>query len=140
MDIISKSKRSEVMSKIKSKNTTPEMLLKDGIDSRYLKYQPVGIFGNPDFANKSVKLAIFIDGCFWHGCPQCYRKPKSNKRYWNEKIRRNRKRDVLVNKTLRKNNWIVLRLWECSIRKNTEGALRRIYNQIKALIANNKNR
>jgi hypothetical protein len=58
-----------------------------------------------------------VDGCFWHGCPKCYRAPASNVRYWRAKIDRNRARDLRVRRELRKRGWAVLRLWECQLKE-----------------------
>jgi len=71
--------------------------------------------GSPDFCFPSDKLALFVDGCFWHGCPTCYRPPKSNVPYWRLKIERNRKRDLKVKRELRKLGWTILRFWECQL-------------------------
>lgn len=74
--------------------------------------------GTPDFAFPKHKLAVFLDGCFWHGCPKCKLKPETNKKFWNEKIVSNKKRDVAVRKKLKEKNWITLRFWEHQIRDN----------------------
>ena len=68
--------------------------------------------GVPDFAFDSNRLAIFIDGCFWHGCPRCYRRPSSSQTYWDSKVRRNIKRDTRVARLLRSQGWSVIRIWE----------------------------
>jgi len=81
--------------------------------------------GHPDFAFRGERLALFVDGCFWHGCPQHGRKPKSNRSYWLPKLRRNRKRDLEVGKLLRGKGWKVLRLWEHELKK-TAAVLRKI--------------
>ena len=87
-DKVSKEVRSEIMSKIRSKNTKPELMLKDALVGSYMRYQPK-VNGKPDFANNKRKVAVFVDGCFWHKCPKCYRPPKSNQEYWIPKIERN---------------------------------------------------
>lgn len=68
--------------------------------------------GTPDFVFDGEKLAVFVDGCFWHGCPSWYRRPLSNQSYWDAKVQRNRERDLQVNIQLRKEGWRVLRVWE----------------------------
>jgi len=75
------------------------------------------VFGKPDFLFRKVRLALFVDGCFWHGCPAHGRKPASNRVYWLKKIERNRHRDASVNKTLKKRGWIVIRFWEHDLAK-----------------------
>jgi DNA mismatch endonuclease (patch repair protein) len=82
------------------------------------------IVGKPDFVFPKAKVAVFVDGCFWHGCPKCYRAPKSNVPYWRLKIERNRKRDLKVNRELRKRGWVVLRFWECRLQDGPKVSLR----------------
>ena len=76
--------------------------------------------GNPDFIFPNARLAIFVDGCFWHGCHRCYRRPKSNRKYWDSKIIRNRKRDRQVSRELRRKGWRVLRIWEHNLHSATK--------------------
>ena len=71
--------------------------------------------GKPDFLFKSEKVAVFVDGCFWHGCSEHCRMPKSNTDYWETKIAYNVRRDHRVDKVLRRNGWSVLRVWEHSL-------------------------
>jgi len=104
--------RSYTMSRIRSSKTKPELLLKNALKSIGFKYQPKGVYGKPDFANRKEKIAIFVDGCFWHRCPRHYVKPVSNKKYWLSKINGNVKRDRKVNKYLRSHGWRVIRIWE----------------------------
>jgi DNA mismatch endonuclease (patch repair protein) len=77
------------------------------------------IAGSPDFAFPKVKLAVFVDGCFWHGCPRCYSSPSSSKAFWEIKLAKNKARDLVVNRQLRAVGWKVLRVWECQLRKPT---------------------
>ncbi len=85
--------------------------------------------GRPDFAFPARRVAVFVYGCFWHGCPRHGTLPKSNARFWREKIARNRERDREVNRELRRRGWRVLRIWEHELRRTTEawvvGRLRR---------------
>jgi DNA mismatch endonuclease, patch repair protein len=73
------------------------------------------IIGKPDFAWTDQKIALFIDGCFWHGCPRCNRPSKTNVAFWRKKIGDNQKRDKKVSKELRTQGWRVLRIWECRV-------------------------
>lgn len=68
--------------------------------------------GRPDFIFRHERLAIFVDGCFWHGCPKHGRNPASNQAYWIPKLRRNKRRDAAVSKELSRAGWTVVRLWE----------------------------
>lgn len=73
------------------------------------------IEGNPDFVFRSSRVAVFVDGCFWHGCPKCYKAPSSNSGFWKEKLTANRKRDRVVTKVLMQKGWKVVRFWECAL-------------------------
>jgi DNA mismatch endonuclease, patch repair protein len=84
------------------------------------------LFGKPDFVFRKQRLVIFVDGCFWHGCPKCYRRPGSNKKYWEAKFIQNRERDKEVNRLLRKSRWRVIRLWEHELEKKPEACIHRI--------------
>src|SRR3989344_1680527 len=118
-DTFSKKKRSQIMSKVKSKETKIELSFKELLVGYRFSYQPK-IIGKPDFALKKLKIAIFIDSCFWHKCPKHFRGPNSNKSYWKPKIDSNVKRAKEVNKLLKKEGWKVIRVWEHDIKKNTE--------------------
>ena len=76
------------------------------------------IEGKPDFAFPVSRTAVFVDGCFWHGCPRCYTTPRTNRRFWRRKLRRNKARDRLVTKALAGQGWRVLRFWECTLRSH----------------------
>jgi DNA mismatch endonuclease Vsr len=76
----------------------------------------------PDFAFPRQKVAVFVDGCFWHGCRECGRRPASNTIYWTAKLDRNIERDREQTKRLRTANWTVLRLWGHEIERNPEGS------------------
>jgi DNA mismatch endonuclease, patch repair protein len=74
------------------------------------------VFGKPDFVFRKERIVIFVDGCFWHGCPKCYVPPKANSTYWKSKVAKNRARDKLVTKTLTGAGWRVIRFWEHSLK------------------------
>lgn len=111
-DNLSREKRSHIMSTIRGKNTRSELALRDTLSSLHFTYQPRGIYGNPDFANRKEKVAIFVDGCFWHGCRKHFKPPTSNTEFWRHKIERNIERDREVTKNLRHEGWRVIRVWE----------------------------
>ncbi|MDP9175741.1 MAG: very short patch repair endonuclease [Planctomycetota bacterium] len=102
------------MARIRSKgNKSTELRLlailrNEGIKG-WRRNQPV--FGRPDFVFKASQVAVFVDGCFWHKCPRCFRRPQSNNAYWDDKFQRNRRRDRRVNRQLRQLGWKVLRIW-----------------------------
>lgn len=118
-DIWSTAKRSEVMGLVRSKgNKSTELRLiaifrELGI-SAWRRNQDLP--GKPDFVFRALKLCIFVDGCFWHGCPKCYRRPASNQEYWDIKVQRNKTRDREINRELRARGWRVLRIWEHQLR------------------------
>lgn len=114
--------RSDLMRKIKAKNTTPEIILRKALWKEGIRYRidNKGVSGNPDIAIKKYKIAIFIDGEFWHGYnwQEKKRKIKSNREYWIQKIERNIERDKKYNQLLIKQKWVVLRFWEHEIKKD----------------------
>ena len=129
-DVFTAAKRSEVMSRIRSRgNKDTELRLiqifrKAGIKGWRRNQKLVG---NPDFVFPAVGVAVLVDGCFWHGCPRCYRRPSSNREYWDAKIARNRQRDRDVTSSLRRLGWRVLRIWEHDLTSRNEArCLRRI--------------
>lgn len=124
-DVLTKKQRSYCMSKIRSKETKAELTLKKELRGNGFVYQP-RLYGRPDFANRKEKKVIFVDGCFWHKCPKCYKEPKTRKEFWVSKIQRNVERDKEVNKELRKRGWKVIRIWEHDVRKNKENVIRRV--------------
>lgn len=87
--------------------------------------------GKPDFVFQKEHVAVFVDGCFWHGCPKHLRTPKSNQAYWRRKIAMNRMRDVRVNRVLRKGGWHVLRVWEHEL-KNEPRLVKRLRASLNA--------
>jgi DNA mismatch endonuclease, patch repair protein len=81
------------------------------------------LFGKPDFVFRSCRVAIFVDGCFWHSCPKHSVKPRSNVEFWQKKLTANIVRDKLVTRTLRKAGWQVLRIWEHELNPNNSRRL-----------------
>lgn len=117
-DVFSKSKRSSVMSLIRSRgNKDTELRLAALLRQFGIKgwRRHARLPGTPDFVYRASRLAIFVDGCFWHGCPRCYRRPKQNRPYWNEKILKNKRRDRRTSRRLKLAGWDVLRIWECRL-------------------------
>lgn len=112
MDRVSKEKRSEIMSRIKSSDTKMELAVKPILEALGFEYHPKDIYGKPDFAHRVAMVAVFLDGCFWHGCPECHREPEGNKDFWKGKVARNRQRDGDVNVVLGNEGWRVVRVWE----------------------------
>ena len=113
-DRFSKEVRSSIMSSIRSKDTKPEMAVRRTLWASGLRYRvhDRSVLGTPDISNKRRRLAIFVDGCFWHGCPMCYKEPKTNTGFWREKIRRNRARREAVRNGLEAQGYRVVEIWE----------------------------
>ena len=113
-DIFSKKKRSEIMPKVKSKDTKIEIEFRKVIWKAGFRYRknPSGYFGKPDLVSKKQKTAVFIDSCFWHGCKKHCRLPSTRKNYWLPKIERNKQRDKEVNRHYKKLGWKIIRIWE----------------------------
>ncbi|MFW6383403.1 MAG: very short patch repair endonuclease [Nanoarchaeota archaeon] len=127
-DVFSKAKRSELMSKIRSKNTKLEVNFRKKVFAKGLRYRiyPKNIPGKPDMVFPKSKLAVFIDGCFWHKCPKCFKEPVSNKDYWIKKIQYNVDKDKRINQEIENMGWRVLRFWEHEIKKNPEKCIKQI--------------
>lgn len=122
-DIFSPEKRSEVMSRVRGKgNAATELRLVRIFRAHRITgwRRHTKTFGSPDFIFPKLKLAVFVDGCFWHGCPEHGSMPKTNAAFWEAKITRNRERDTEVNRELKRRGWRVLRLWEHDLRKKRE--------------------
>jgi DNA mismatch endonuclease, patch repair protein len=127
-DRMSPEKRSKVMSRIRSKNTKPETTIRKLLWAKGKRYRihDKSIFGKPDLTNKSRKTAVFIDGCFWHGCVECYREPKSNVSFWREKLNSNKKRRIRVKESLLSEGWIVLEFWEHEVMRSLKNVISQI--------------
>lgn len=127
-DVLTKKQRSYNMSRIKSKNTRPELCLRRLlIHNKIRKFRRhYNLPGKPDFVFPANKLAIFIDGCFWHKCPECFILPATRRKFWIEKIGKNVKRDKTINRTLKKMGWRILRFREHEIETNPLKVIRKI--------------
>jgi DNA mismatch endonuclease, patch repair protein len=140
MDVHDKSTRSFNMSRIRSRDTKPELRLRKMVWASGLRgYRTkTSLPGRPDLSFTKLRVAVFVDGCFWHACPECNdgRAPKSNTSYWTEKRRMNSERDVRQTRELTQAGWIVLRFWEHRVLKDTAGCVR----IIKRAIRNQKKR
>ena len=133
MDCFTPEQRSKVMSKIHGKNTKDEVRLAKALWHIGLRYRKNNkkIFGCPDLTFRNLKIAIFVDGEFFHGKDwETTRKPKTNSEYWIKKIERNIQRDLEVNQYLESHNWKVLRFWSNDIKKNLGSCISEILNTI----------
>ncbi|MDK9719897.1 MAG: very short patch repair endonuclease [Rhodospirillales bacterium] len=126
--------RSEVMAKVRSRDTGPELVVRKALWSAGLRYRLYDkkLPGRPDIVFPSRKLAIFIHGCFWHGhagCPR-YRIPKTRTEYWTQKVENNKRRDLAARKNLRALGWKALIIWECETKRPKK--LSRLIEQVLA--------
>lgn len=85
------------------------------------------VYGKPDFVFRAHLVAVFLDGCFWHGCPRgCRSIPATNREFWEKKIESNRRRDRRVNRVLKAAGWSVIRIWEHALRTDPSGVIQRV--------------
>jgi DNA mismatch endonuclease (patch repair protein) len=119
MDSVDKQTRSRVMASVHSKgNRSTEKRLRHALIRAKVKgwrTQATDLAGVPDFVFDKEQVAVFVDGCFWHGCPRCYRRPSSSRKYWDKKVKHNKARDKRVTAKLRRSGWSVIRIWEHSL-------------------------
>lgn len=134
MDVLTRKQRGYCMPRIKGADTTPELIVRATLCSQGIRNYRLksNVPGRPDIYFPHARIAVFIDGCFWHGCPECYIKPKNNAGFWSRKRRQNLLRDIRVSKELRMKKIRMLRFWEHQIRKSPEICCRRV---IRALTA-----
>ena len=120
-DVHDKRTRSYNMSRIKGKDTGPEMLVRRFLHKNGLRYKlhDKKLLGKPDLVFPKLKTVLFIHGCFWHGHANCkyFLVPKTRTGWWLEKINGNIKRDKKAFKELKKQGWKVIEIWECTIKK-----------------------
>ena len=130
-DVLTVKQRSYCMSKIKGKNTKPELALRKALWSSGYRYRlNYKLKGNPDIVFPSKRIAIFVDGCFWHKCPKHFVKPKSNAEFWAKKIKKNAERDKEINKELECMGWKVLRYWEHEIKSCKDNLVEKIIREL----------
>ena len=125
-DIFDKEKRSEVMRKVKSKkNKSTELRLIEIFRQNDIKgwKRNYPVKGHPDFVFLDRKLAVFVDGCFWHGHDCRNTRPLENHEYWSSKRARNIRHDQEVTVIFERRGWSVLRIWECELKKRNESVL-----------------
>lgn len=133
-DVFTPVKRSQVMSRIRGRgNKETELALAQLLRAARITgwRRHVALFGRPDFTFRKKRLVVFVDGCFWHGCPKHLSIPKSNRNFWVNKMARNKTRDRQVTRALRLSGWHVIRIWEHELCKPTQ-VLRRLTKKLGA--------
>lgn len=138
MDIYSKNKRSDIMSKISGKETKPEILVRKFLFLKGFRFRKnvKELSGKPDIVLPKYKTVIFVHGCFWHG-HSCKRGtlPETNHEFWQKKIGRNIERDIHDISELKEKEWNVIVVWQCEIKNKTEREIR-LDNLIKEIYKN----
>lgn len=134
-DVHTKEQRSRNMSAVKARgNKTTELvfleLLKTNKITGWRRHYKK-IYGTPDFAFPKQKVAVFIDGCFWHGC-KCSHLPKTNRAFWKKKIRANKERDKKTNREVQKTGWTVLRVWEHELKNRPDRSIKKLALKLKS--------
>ena len=119
MDTVSKEKRSEMMSRVKSRDSKIEVSFRKELWKHGFRYRKNSqrYFGKPDIVLPKYETAIFIDSCFWHGCEEHFRLPTTRAMFWKEKMERNKKRDQEVSRYYKAIGWQIIRLWENDLKK-----------------------
>ncbi len=132
-DRMTAAQRSFTMSRIRSqRNRSTEIRLVRELRRRRITgwRRNSALAGKPDLVFSKTRVVVFVDGCFWHGCPRCFALPKSNIDYWRGKIVGNQARDTTVRAALRGRGWRVVRIWEHSLKINAPGAVARLIGQL----------
>lgn len=127
-DVFDKTKRSDVMRQVRSKDTTPERVVRQALHREGYRFRLHGddLPGKPDLVLPKYDLVVFIHGCFWHGhgCARGARVPKTNRKYWQAKIARNAARDLRAKRRLHRYGWHVYTIWECNLEQGIRRVLR----------------
>jgi DNA mismatch endonuclease (patch repair protein) len=134
-DKISAERRSNNMRAIRSANTKIELALRRALRERGLTGYRVhrrDIAGRPDVAFIGLRVAVFVDGCFWHGCPECYVAPSTQSAYWKDKLARNQARDAAATAALEAGGWEVLRFWEHEVEADASECAARVEEAVAA--------
>jgi DNA mismatch endonuclease (patch repair protein) len=121
--------RSLLMARVRRSGTACEVTLRKALHRAGYRYRldsGSGLPGTPDLVLSRLRIAIFVDGCFWHGCPQHGTVPKTNTQFWTAKVQRNQQRDKQVGRSLKRLGWKVLRVWEHEVRLDMRRTLRRV--------------
>ena len=120
------------MSQIKGSNTKPEKRLRQALWQRGLRYRTnKKLPGKPDLTFAASRTVVFVDGCFWHGCPLHYRRPRTATEFWVKKINANMERDRVITKTLMLEGWHVIRLWEHEINEDLDSCVAHVVAAVR---------
>jgi DNA mismatch endonuclease, patch repair protein len=134
-DIYSRTKRSEIMAAVRSRgNKATEIALVQVLRRHKLWgwRRHLSLAGKPDFVFPEKRVAVFVDGCFWHGCATHFKAPKSNRNFWVSKIRSNKIRDRSTTRRLKALGWIVVRIWQHELKGKATPALEKLARALEA--------
>lgn len=132
VDVLTPEQRSKNMSRIRGSDTGPEVRLRRALWQEGLRYRLKSkLPGKPDLVFPSSRVTVFVDGCFWHGCPEHAVKPETNTGFWVEKIDKNKARDVEVTEQLESAGWTVIRVWEHEVNGTVEASVERIRGVVR---------
>lgn len=134
VDRMSAHMRSQLMARVRQSGTQPEIALRRALWNKGLRYRlrtGSRLPGRPDILFVGARVAVFVDGCFWHGCPEHGTQPKTRTEFWAAKIARNRERDEEVNAALVAMGWRVVRIWEHQLRRDLDGCVAQIKTLVK---------
>lgn len=129
MTTISTDGRSRIMRGVRSRDTKPELLLRRALGAHGMsgyRVHAAHLPGRPDVCFTRWKVAVFVDGCFWHSCPTCRLTPASNQDYWQPKLERNQRRDALVAQQLEGLGYQVVRIWEHELHADMDQCVARV--------------
>ncbi len=141
-DVLSKEKRSELMARIRGTNTGPERVLRSALRRRRIRYRSYQRIAGAtvDVVIPDHRIAVFVHGCFWHGCPKHGSHPSTNVSYWQKKLKGNMERDLAHASSVKRAGWDVVTVWEHSLRKGGESAVDMIVRRIARKATHRKGR
>ncbi len=119
--------RSQLMASVRQRDTKPELRLREALWATGCRYRKqAALPGRPDLAFLGARLAVFVDGCYWHGCPRHYSSPATNRPFWIHKLRANDERDQRKDAELAALGWRTLHVWECEVKGDLEAVVERV--------------
>jgi DNA mismatch endonuclease (patch repair protein) len=137
-DVLTTKQRSFCMSRIRARDTAPEKLLRKALWRAGMRYRlKTGLAGRPDIVLRRFKTVVFVDGCFWHRCPEHGVAPKTNGQFWAAKLAKNVARDKAVTRALAKAGWRVIRIWEHEVECDAGAAARTVIKAIGRRVSPN---
>jgi DNA mismatch endonuclease, patch repair protein len=123
--------RSQQMARVRQRDTKPELMLRKALWAAGRRYRKqAALPGRPDLAFPGARLVVFVDGCYWHGCPRHYSSPATNRPFWVEKLRGNTARDLRKDTELEAQGWRVLHIWECEVKGDLDATVARVHTAL----------